>query len=235
MENLTTACLPSIMSTTTATSTAVDTEGALALANRYVEAGGNFFDTSNIYNEGRSEMILGSWLKGRKDRAQLVIASKVFFVAGKGPNDTGASRKHILDQIDISLRRLNIDYLDLVPLMVMEEGYRETLDALVNRVELAVCTNRSTSMNTVLDSFGLADYFGCVMTASRVANPKPHPEPLFKVLDHYGIAPGEALFVGDSAVDHQAATAAGVPFVAYKADFPSGARIDRHEEIFALL
>jgi len=61
-------------------------------------------------------MILGSWLKNRKDRSQLVIASKVFFVAGKGPNDTGASRKHILDQIDISLRRLNIDYLDLYQL-----------------------------------------------------------------------------------------------------------------------
>ena len=128
-----------------------------------------------------------------------------------------------------------LDYLDLVPLMVMEEGFTETLDLLRENYHLAVCTNRSSSMEAVLETFGLTSYFGCVMTASRVANPKPHPEPLFKVLDHYGIAPGEALFVGDSAVDHQAATAAGVPFVAYKADFPSGARIDRHEEIFALL
>ena len=129
----------------------------------------------------------------------------------------------------------SIDYLDLVPLMVMEEGYRETLDALVNRVELAVCTNRSTSMNTVLDSFGLADYFGCVMTASKVANPKPHPEPLLKVLEHYDIAPAEALFVGDSEVDYLAATAAGVPFIAYKNDFPSLARIDRHCDILAFI
>ena len=128
-----------------------------------------------------------------------------------------------------------MDYLDLVPLMVMEDGFLETLDRLRENYHLAVCTNRSTSMEAVLDTFGLSSYFGCVMTASRVANPKPHPEPLFKVLDHYGIAPGEALFVGDSAVDHQAATAAGVPFVAYKADFPTGVRIDRHEEILALL
>lgn len=128
-----------------------------------------------------------------------------------------------------------IDYLDLIPLMVMEEGYRETLDALVSRVELAVCTNRSTSMGTVLDAFGLADYFGCVMTASRVTNPKPHPEPLQKVLAHYGIAPAEALFVGDSEVDYLAATAAGVPFIAYKNDFPALVRIDRHQEILQFI
>jgi beta-phosphoglucomutase-like phosphatase (HAD superfamily) len=125
----------------------------------------------------------------------------------------------------------SIDYLDLVPLMVMEEGYRETLEVLRGRVELAVCTNRSTSMHTVLESFGLAEYFGCVMTASKVANPKPHPEPLHKVLAHYGIAPADALFVGDSEVDYLAATAAGVPFIAYKNDFPSLARIDRHPDI----
>lgn len=128
-----------------------------------------------------------------------------------------------------------VDYLELVPLMVMEDGFTKTLDRLQESYHLAVCTNRSTSMDAVLEVFGLTSYFSCIMTASMVANPKPHPEPLFKVLEHYGIAPAEALFVGDSAVDHQAATAAGVPFVAYKADLPSGARIDRHHEIFALL
>jgi len=90
-----------------------DEPASHALANRFVESGGNFFDTSNIYNEGKSEIILGSWLKDRKDRDQLVIASKVFFPAGQGPNDTGLSRKHILAQVDNSLRRLHTDYLDL--------------------------------------------------------------------------------------------------------------------------
>jgi HAD superfamily hydrolase (TIGR01509 family) len=116
----------------------------------------------------------------------------------------------------------------------MEEGFRETLDALSGKIELAVCTNRSTSMEMLLESFGLAQYFGCVMTASKVTNPKPHPEPLLKVLDHYGIAPSEALFVGDSDVDRLAAEAAGVPFIAYKADFPAMLRIDNHQEIFSL-
>jgi len=128
-----------------------------------------------------------------------------------------------------------IDYLDLVPMLVMEQGYRETLQALRGVVELAVCTNRSTSMETVLESFDLADYFGCVMTANKVANPKPHPEPLLRVLDHYGLEAREALFVGDSEVDRLAALAAGVPFVAYKADMPGFARIDRHVDILSLL
>jgi phosphoglycolate phosphatase len=128
-----------------------------------------------------------------------------------------------------------IDYRKLFPLMVIEEGLRETLDALQGRVELAICTNRASSMEMLLETYGLDGYFSCVMTAGRVANPKPHPEPLLKVLEHYGIAAHEALFVGDSDVDRQAADAAGVPFVAYRGDMPAMARIDRHLDLLALL
>ena len=128
-----------------------------------------------------------------------------------------------------------IDYRDLVPRMRMEEGFVETLELLKPQVELAVCTNRSTSMELVLDAFGLTGYFGCVMTASRVSHPKPHPEPLLRVLEHYRIGPEEALFVGDSDVDRQAASAAGVPFIAYKAEMPALARIDRHADILGLI
>ena len=128
-----------------------------------------------------------------------------------------------------------IDYQKLFPLMIMEKGLRETLQALRGRVELAVCTNRASSMEMLLSSFGLEGYFSCVMTAARVENPKPHPEPLWKVLEHYGIAPEEALFVGDSEVDRQAADAAGVPFVAYRGDMPAMARIDRHQDLLLLL
>ncbi len=139
-------------------------------------------------------------------------------------------------EFDAAVRAASaIDYRDLVPYMRLEEGFIATLEALKPRVGLAVCTNRSTSMDTVLDAFGLAPYFGCVMTAAKVANPKPHPEPLLKVLAHYGIAPDDALFVGDSEVDRRAAAAAGVPFVAYKADMDALARIDRHEEIVRLI
>lgn len=128
-----------------------------------------------------------------------------------------------------------IDYRDLVPLMRMEEGFRETLDLLSPRVDLAVCTNRSISMDMVLESFDLSPYFSCVMTAAKVEKPKPHPEPLLKVLEHFLINASDALFVGDSDLDRQSAAAAGVPFIAYKADLPCLARIDRHEDIVNLL
>ncbi len=128
-----------------------------------------------------------------------------------------------------------IDYKKLIPLMIIEEGFVATLKKLKPLVNLAVCTNRSTSMDAVLEGFELTGYFNFVMTAARSTYPKPHPEPLNRVLAHYGIRPDEALFVGDSAVDCQSAAAAKVPFVAYKADLPCFARIDRHEEIIELL
>jgi aryl-alcohol dehydrogenase-like predicted oxidoreductase len=109
-----------------------DVSTAHALADRFVEAGGNFFDTSNIYNEGQSETMLGSWLKSRGNRSRLVIATKVFFPAGEGPNDTGLSRKHIFAQIEASLGRLQTDYVDLYQMHCWDAStpIEETLQAL---------------------------------------------------------------------------------------------------------
>ncbi|MRR58759.1 MAG: HAD family hydrolase [Deltaproteobacteria bacterium] len=129
----------------------------------------------------------------------------------------------------------SIDYRELLPYMHMEEGLLDTLEALRGRVNLAVCTNRSTSVEMLLQDFGLSSYFSFVMTALKVANPKPHPEPLLKILDYYRIDPMEALFVGDSELDRRSADAAGVPFVAYKADLPCLARIDHHPDILKLI
>jgi HAD superfamily hydrolase (TIGR01509 family) len=124
-----------------------------------------------------------------------------------------------------------IRYKDLAPFMRIEDGLVETLEKLKGSVSLAVCTNRATSMDMIIEDFGLTGYFSCVMTAAKVANPKPHPEPLFKVLDHYGLQPHEALFVGDSEVDRLSAHGAGVPFLAYKSNLHGATRIDHHTEI----
>ena len=124
-----------------------------------------------------------------------------------------------------------IRYRELAPYMRMEEGLIETLDQIREHVSLAVCTNRATSMDMIIEDFGLNGYFSCVMTAAQVRYPKPHAEPLLKVLAHYGIAANEALFVGDAEVDRQSAASAGVPFVAYKAELEALARIERHGEI----
>jgi aryl-alcohol dehydrogenase-like predicted oxidoreductase len=109
-----------------------DEPTALSLADRFVGAGGNFFDTSNIYNRGESERMLGAWLRSRGNRSQTVIATKVFFPSGEGPNDAGLSRKHIFDQIEASLRRLQTDYVDLYQMHCFDVStpLDETLRAL---------------------------------------------------------------------------------------------------------
>jgi aryl-alcohol dehydrogenase-like predicted oxidoreductase len=71
------------------------------------------FDTSSTYNDGASECMLGAWTKSRKNRHQIVLATKVFFATGDGPNDMGLSRGHILQSVEESLRRLQTDYIDL--------------------------------------------------------------------------------------------------------------------------
>ena len=124
-----------------------------------------------------------------------------------------------------------IHYRELAPFMRMEQGFIETLDRLKGAVSLAVCTNRAISMDMIIEDFGLANYFTCVMTAGKVTNPKPHPEPLLKVLELIGVGPQEALFIGDGEVDRQSAASAGIPFIAYKSNLPALACIQHHSEV----
>jgi aryl-alcohol dehydrogenase-like predicted oxidoreductase len=88
---------------------------AFDLMDRAFDAGINFFDTANAYGGGRSEMYIGRWLKtkGPAVRQQLLLGSKVFNPVGPGPNDRGLSRRHILQQVDASLARLQTDRLDM--------------------------------------------------------------------------------------------------------------------------
>jgi len=91
-----------------------DEATSFALMNDYVEAGGNFLDTADVYSAGVSEEIIGRWLKSRPGIAQdLVIASKGRFPMGAGPNDLGLSRKHLGAALDASLRRLGVEQVDL--------------------------------------------------------------------------------------------------------------------------
>ncbi|WP_186578419.1 aldo/keto reductase family protein [Aquibacillus kalidii] len=76
------------------------------------ELGINFFDTANAYESGKAEEVLGNALK-TYDRSSYVVATKVFFPMGEGPNDRGLSRKHIIEQCDASLKRLDMNYIDL--------------------------------------------------------------------------------------------------------------------------
>jgi aryl-alcohol dehydrogenase-like predicted oxidoreductase len=87
-------------------------EDSRRMLDRFVELGGMFIDTANVYSRGASEEIVGRWLSGKR-RDDFVIATKVRFDMGSGPNDQGLSRKHILTAVEASLRRLGTDYIDL--------------------------------------------------------------------------------------------------------------------------
>ena len=99
---------------------------------RAIEHGINFFDTADMYSVGVSEEVVGRALKEYAARDQIVIATKAFWPMGKGPNDRGLSRKHLMDAIDASLRRLGVDYVDLYQIHRFdpETPVEETLSAL---------------------------------------------------------------------------------------------------------
>lgn len=117
----------------------VDRKGVEELVRVALNAGVNFFDTADVYQNGHSEELLAQALeKFDIPRKDVVIATKVYSRAGDGRNDIGASRGHILDSVDASLRRLRTDYIDLYQihasdyLTPVEETLR-ALDTLINQ------------------------------------------------------------------------------------------------------
>ena len=120
-----------------------------------------------------------------------------------------------MDRLD-DVRR-HVDYNELLPYMRMEEGVPELLELLRSKgLRIAVNTNRTTTMNLLLQMHGLADFFWPVMTAGQVSRPKPHPESMYRILEMWSVSPGKVAFIGDSVVDQSTAGSAGVPFWAYK-------------------
>jgi aryl-alcohol dehydrogenase (NADP+) len=99
---------------------------------RAIEHGINFFDTADAYSLGVSEEFLGRALKEFIGREQAVIATKLYYPVGTGPNDRGLSRKHIMHAVDASLQRLGVDYIDLYQIhrYDAETPIEETLGAL---------------------------------------------------------------------------------------------------------
>ncbi len=111
-------------------------EESRPILRRALELGINFFDTADMYSRGVSEEVLGRALRDFARREEVVIATKVYFPTGEGPNERGLSRKHILHAVEASLRRLGTDYIDLYQIHRWDsdtpiEETLETLDDLV--------------------------------------------------------------------------------------------------------
>lgn len=112
--------------------------------------------------------------------------------------------------------RKTMSYLPFLKYMVMEPYLKPLLEKLRSRYKTAVATNRSDTMDRVLSEHGLDGYFDLVVSSSDVERPKPHPDPLIRILEYFSIEPNKALYIGDSELDQMASNAAGVPFVAYQ-------------------
>lgn len=128
-----------------------------------VDQGINFFDTADVYTQGRSEEILGRALRGRRSR--VIVATKVRGRTGDGPNDVGLSRVHIMQNVEESLRRLMTDYVDLYqvhsfdPETPLEETL-STLDMLVKqgKVRYIGCSNFAAWQ--LMKALGLSTLYG---------------------------------------------------------------------------
>jgi aryl-alcohol dehydrogenase-like predicted oxidoreductase len=111
-----------------------DEDDSREIVDRFLDAGGNFIDTADVYSKGLSEEITGRVIKEVRD--DVVLATKVYFPMGEGPNDSGLSRKHVTQGCEDSLRRLGTDYIDLYQVHCWDGTTppEETLSALTDLV-----------------------------------------------------------------------------------------------------
>ncbi|UCE51730.1 MAG: HAD hydrolase-like protein [Desulfobacterales bacterium] len=112
--------------------------------------------------------------------------------------------------------RKTMDYRKFFKLMKLEPELVSLLKKIRPRIKTAIATNRTDTVNWLLNEFNLNGYFDLVVTSSDVQFPKPHPDPLLKILAYFQIEPYQAIYVGDSYLDELAATSAGMPLVAYR-------------------
>lgn len=126
----------------------IEVEEATRMVDICLEAGLNLFDTADVYSGGAAEEILGQAIKGRRD--QVMVSTKATFTMGKGPNEVGSSRYHLIRSCEDSLRRLGTDYIDLYLMHGFDaitpvDEMMNTLDGLVKsgKVRYIGCSNYS--------------------------------------------------------------------------------------------
>lgn len=125
-----------------------DVKEASRLVDLCLDAGVNLFDTADIYSNGLSEEILGKAIAGKRNR--LLISTKATFRFGKGPNDVGSSRLHLLESVNASLKRLGVDHIDVYHMHGFDATtpVEETLDTLntlvrAGKIRYIACSNFS--------------------------------------------------------------------------------------------
>jgi aryl-alcohol dehydrogenase-like predicted oxidoreductase len=140
-----------------------DVNDATRLVDICLEAGVNFFDTSDVYSNGLSEQILGKAVAGKRD--QVLISTKTTFRLGSGPNDLGSSRHHIVGACEASLRRLGTDYIDIYHMHGFDavtpvEETLQTLDTLVRSGKVRYIAGSNFSGWHLMKSLAVSEKYG---------------------------------------------------------------------------
>jgi HAD superfamily hydrolase (TIGR01509 family) len=132
--------------------------------------------------------------------------------------------------------RRTVSYLPFLREMEIEPHLKPLLDRLRPRYGTAVATNRTDTLDRILQAHDLQKAFDIVVTAADVPHPKPSPDSLQRILNHFDLPPQAMIYVGDSSLDEQAARAAGVPFIAYRnRRLTAGRHIESLAEVGAML
>ncbi|MFH2012682.1 MAG: HAD family hydrolase [Pseudomonadota bacterium] len=129
----------------------------------------------------------------------------------------------------------HLDYTPFLNYMVIEPGFIEMLKLLKDDYYIAIATNRGVTLPTILNHFNLEKYFHYSVTSLDVKKPKPHPECLLKIMDHFKLPNKAALYIGDSEVDVKTAVNGGINFVAYKNSLGTPLKIENHLELKDIL
>ncbi len=172
------------------------------LVDRFLDAGGNFVDTADVYSNGVSEEITGRAIAEK--RGQVILATKVAGPTGGSPNDLGLSRKHILDAVDASLRRLGTDYIDLYqvhaydPTTPLDETLRALDDCVrAGKVRYIGCSNYSAwqlaKANALARELGVARYDCLQPQYSLVCRPIEREHIPLCIEDGIGVIPWSPL------------------------------------------
>ncbi len=171
-----------------------DEKESIRIVHRALDEGINFIDTANVYNGGESERVVGRALAERRDEA--VLVTKVRGAMGEGPNDSGTSRHHILGEVENSLRRLDVDHIDLYlihrpdPQTPIKETL-EALDLLVLQVKVRYVGCSNFDAWQICEALWASDRRNlaslcCVQSLYNIVNRDPELE-LFPFCRQYGV------------------------------------------------
>ncbi len=117
---------------------------------------------------------------------------------------------------EVNRYRMALDYTPFLEHMTMEPDLPDFLKRIRPHYRTAISTNRTNTMDLILDIFGLRPWFEMVVTAANAPRPKPAPDGLYMILDHFGLQVEEAIYIGDSEVDREHCAAVGMELIAFR-------------------